>query len=50
MEIPLRFGAQGEDVQQEYGILGGGFQIFMKPEFPEGGILRTQKYMSEDKV
>ena len=27
MEFPLRSGAQGGDVQQENGILGGGFHI-----------------------
>ena len=40
MEFPLRFVAQGEDVQQENGILGGGFNIsrnqnFQKETFSE---------------
>ena len=50
MEFPLRSGAKGGDVQQENGILGGGFHNFKKPECPEGGIFRTQKHMLWDKV
>ena len=42
MEFPLRSGAQGKDVQQENGILGGGFHMLRSQNFQKEAFLEPR--------